>query len=190
MTCVRCAACAMRRASGGNRSGCRLVSGSLRIIRSGGRGDSNAAIEQQIAKGAVGELGRFRWTQQAVLPHVQFEIAVAARDFDLATGKRVGDRRIKLRRIADLANGLHGGGKVGSVAAQHRRVGPDLRPARRGVAVGAEMIVEPPVPHPIAQQQQFGRIAWIAAMCHHAVERSEMRCHLPPRAGSVALVGI
>jgi hypothetical protein len=120
---------------------------------------------------------------------VQFEIAVAARDFDLATGKSIGDCRVKLFRIADLTYGLNGGGEVGPVAAKHRCVGPDLRPARRRVAIRAEMVVKAPVPHPVAQQQQFGRIARIAAMRHHAVERSEMRCHLPPRAGSVANAG-
>ena len=94
----------------------------------------------------------------------------------LATGKASAIAASSSARIADLANGLHRGREIGSVARQHRRVGADLRPARRRVAIGAEMIVKAPVAHPLAQQQQFGRVTRIAAMGHHAVERSEVRC--------------
>ncbi len=46
-TCVRADAFSMSRASAGSRSGCRLVSGSLRIMSEGGRGVSNAAIHSR-----------------------------------------------------------------------------------------------------------------------------------------------
>ena len=51
------------------------------------------------------------------------------------------------------------------------------------------MIVEPPVTHAVAQQQQFGRVARIAAMRHHAVERRKMRGDLVPSTGVVANAG-
>jgi hypothetical protein len=38
---------AIKRASGGNNSGCRLVSGSLRTIRAGGRGERTAATSRR-----------------------------------------------------------------------------------------------------------------------------------------------
>ena len=68
-----------------------------------------------------------------MLQHLQFEIPIAARDLDLRAGEGIADGRIELSRIADLANGLHGGGEVGPVAAEYGRVGPDLRPARQRI---------------------------------------------------------
>src|ERR1700704_4724384 len=46
-TCDSLDAWAIKRASGGNNSGCRLVSGSLRTIRAGGRGESSAATSRR-----------------------------------------------------------------------------------------------------------------------------------------------
>ena len=46
-TCVRADAFSMSRASAGSKSGCRLVSGSLRIMSDGGRGVSSAAIQNR-----------------------------------------------------------------------------------------------------------------------------------------------
>ena len=45
--CVCVAAAIIRRARAGSRSGCRLVSGSLRIISAGGRGESRAAARRR-----------------------------------------------------------------------------------------------------------------------------------------------
>jgi hypothetical protein len=70
--------------------------------------------------------------------------------------------------------------------AENRRIGADLRPARGGVAIGPQMIVEPPVAHALAQQQQLERLARVAAMGHHAVGRRQMGERLPPFALLVA----
>ena len=175
----------MSRASGGSRSGCRLVSGSLRIISSGGRGDSSAATSKEVAQRAVGQLGRLQRPQQAALRHLQFKIAVAHRNLDSRIRKGIANRRVERDRIADFTNRLHGGGEIGAIAAEHRRMGADLRAPRRRIAAGVEMIVETPIAHALAQEQQLGRVARVAAVRHHAVERRQVLHHLPPRAGFI-----
>jgi hypothetical protein len=57
---------------------------------------------------------------------------------------------------------------------------------RAGAGVGSHVIVESPVPHPLAQHQEFDRLARIAAMGHHAVEGCELLMGLPPFAIAVS----
>ena len=117
---------------------------------------------------------------------MQFEIAVVVADFDCTAGKRIADCRCQLARITNGTNGFQRGREVHPVGAEDGRVGSNLWPARRRVAIGAEMIVKPPVAHALTQHQQFGRLARIAAVGHHAVERRELRQHLLPGACLVA----
>ena len=77
--------------------------------------------QQQIAQRAVGKLGGLQRAQQTVLGERQFEPPVAAGDLQFAAGKGIAERRVERRRIADLANGLQRGRKIGAVVGEHGR---------------------------------------------------------------------
>ena len=121
-----------------------------------------------------------------MLAHRQLEVTVGLRDLDAAARERVDDRGAECGLLADGADGLDGGREVGAVACQHRRIGADLRPPRGRLAVGAQVIVEAPVAHALAQKQEIERVARIGAMRHHAVERCQMPECLPPLASVAA----
>ena len=86
---------------------------------------------QQIAQRAVGKLGRFQRTQQARLPHLDFEIGAGGRDLDHMSRKGVLDRSVERIGIADLADGLDRRGEIAAVTRERRRAGADLRAAGR-----------------------------------------------------------
>jgi hypothetical protein len=72
--------------------------------------------------------------------------------------------------VAHLADRGDRGRQIRTVVAQHRRVTADLRRAGRGERVGAEVIVEAPRSHLLAQHERFGRVPWVGPVRHHAVE--------------------
>ncbi len=120
------------------------------------------------------------------MPHQHFEIAVIDRHIYARSGKRILDRDVEIFTTAYFGDRSQGGGQIGAIAREDRRMGADLGAAAGRVAVGAEMVVEAPVAHVVAQAQQFDGVTRIGRMGHHAVEGREMGQRLLPRAGAVA----
>lgn len=174
MTCVCDEARAIRRASAGSRSGWRLVSGSLSTSSAGGRGDSRGRDPEQVPQRAVRQFGAAQRAQQASLLHVDPEPSRSGRDRDRGAGEGVGDGGVEGLNVSDLENGLDRGGDIGAVVAEHRRARADLGMACRRVGVGAEVIVEAPAAHGLAQHQHLGRRPRVGRVRHRAVEGGEV----------------
>ena len=107
-----------------------------------------------------------------MLTHTELELATNPLDNDFGSKKRIRDGGLECSRIPDFQYCLHGGGQIGAIAGEHRRVGANLRPARCCIAVGTKVVVEPPFPHPFAQDEQFRSRARIGRPSRSAVALS------------------
>ncbi len=94
----------------------------------------------------------------------------------------IGDRFTEGFAIADHPDRRERRREIRSVAGQDGRMRADLRPAGGCIAICAEMIVEPPAAHGLAQYEKFGRAQRVGAMRHHAVVGRELLGGLPPMA--------
>ena len=72
-----------------------------------------------------------------MLVHFEFEISVGGVHLDTSAGKCIGNCGVHVLAGTYLADGLQRCGQIRSIARQHRRVGADLRFARRRVEIGA-----------------------------------------------------
>ena len=79
-----------------------------------------------------------------MLPHLDFKIPVGVANVDRASGKCIGDRCVQLIVGANLLNCRDRGREIGPIAREDRRASPDLSPPGRRIAVGTEVVVEPP----------------------------------------------
>ncbi|MNP06866.1 hypothetical protein D3C76_988670 [compost metagenome] len=113
----------------------------------------------------------------------QFHGEASARlevELQTRTGECVADRRLQRLGIADLADGLQCGGEVAAVVVQHRRARAQLRLARRGIGVGAEVVVEAPATDMVAQAQRLRAVGAAADLAEHAVEGRHVLFENPP----------
>ena len=92
---------------------------------------------------------------QARLAQGQLEPAARRGDLDATARKSMADRLLQRLRVAGLADRLQRGGQVSAIVTQHGGAGADLGGARRGLRVGPQLVIEPPEPDPLAQDQQF-----------------------------------
>ena len=129
---------------------------------------------EQVPQRAVRQFGGLQRTKQPVLLHLDLEPSTSGRHRHTTAGKRVVDRLVHRRTVADLANGLERRRQVAAVIAEDRRVRADLRQPRRSGRVGPEVIVEPPGAHLLAHGEHLGRVPWIGALRHHAVEAGQV----------------
>jgi hypothetical protein len=85
-----------------------------------------------------------------------------------AARERGFDSRVECVGAADLADRLERRSHVRPVVTQHRHAPADLACPGGRAGVGAEMVVEPPGPDPVAQAQQLGRALRVGELAEHA----------------------
>jgi hypothetical protein len=125
---------------------------------------------QQVAQRAVGQLRRRQRAQQALLVELQREPTVLGhRHREPRPREGVVDGRVQGVGVPDLADRLQRRREVGAVVVEHRGAGAHPGLARRGVGVGAEVVVEPPRADALPQQQHLGRDPRVGERGEHAV---------------------
>src|SRR5215467_3063126 len=104
-----------------------------------------------------------------MLLHSESKSARVAINGYTAAGKRVSDGVLQRRVVADLTDRLQGCSQVGAIIAEYGSACADLRQARRGVSIGAEMVVKTPGANRFPKTQYLGRISRVRDPRHHAV---------------------
>jgi hypothetical protein len=114
------------------------------------------------------------------LPHLDFKIPIGVTNVDRASGKCIGDPGVQLLVGANPLNCPNRSSEIGPVAREDWRAGADLTSAGGSIAVGAEVVVEPPRPHALPRVKEPWRRSRVTAMRQHAVICLEVIDGLPP----------
>ncbi len=171
----------IRRASAGQQVGVQAGLGFVEHHQRRWPRGEQGGDQQQVAQGAVGQLGRRQRAQQPLLAQGDAEApARLAVDAQLRAGKGIGDGTLQRLAVADLADGLQRGRQVAAVVVQHRRAGAQLWLACRRLGVGAEVVVEAPAADGLAQLEYLGTAGVVADLVEQAVvARQVLGQHLP-----------
>ena len=113
--------------------------------------------QQQIAQGAIGELRGLKRSQQSRLVQLHAKDRLRNVHGQAAGGECVGNGGLKGIRVADLQDRLHRRRQIAAVAGQRWRAGGNATAAGRGLAIGAEAVVEAPAEDGVAQLEHFRR---------------------------------
>ena len=160
----------MSRARGGSKSGCSEVSGSLSTSSGGGRGEQGRD-EQQVAQGAVGELGARERAQHAGLVECDVEAPPSAVTSRIAPSKASATARSSAGGRARGSSGAlpRGRARRRRAPACACRRAPDGRAPR----VGAEGVVEAPAADHPSHPDELGCPLGVGELGQHALPRPE-----------------
>ncbi|MNT00128.1 hypothetical protein D3C72_1345480 [compost metagenome] len=102
--------------------------------------------------------------------HQRLEAVAVRLHLDAGAREGIVHGAVERLAVADLADGLQGRGQIGPIVRQHRRVSAQLRLACGRLGVRAEVVVEAPGAHLLAQREHLGRVTRVGVLGHHAGE--------------------